>query len=149
VSRIEEVKGFTVAVEATWYLQRILDEDSEPLLSALGGLPYGLKAEIEADLDNWNKYGVTPMFVFDGLYIIGQEDMALRIAKSASRRSDKAWESYRDAKTDQQLKDAVKSFGELGTYSRRTNSVISHFMLTETRCYSAEDVLSVFPRDSP
>ena len=54
------------------------------------------------------------MFVFDGLYIIGQEDMSLRIAKEASRRSDKAWESYQNAKTEQQLKDAVKGFGDLG-----------------------------------
>jgi hypothetical protein len=127
----------------------MLDEDSEPLLSALGGLPYGLKSEIEADLDHWKKHGVTPMFVFDGLYIIGQEDMALRIAKEASRRSDKAWESYRDAKTEQQLKDAVKGFGELGTYSRRTTSFFSYFMLTGDRCYSAEDVLSVLPGDTP
>lgn len=117
MSRVEEIKGFTIAVEATWYLQHMLEEDSEPLLSALGGLPYGLKAEIEGDLDSWKKHGLTPMFVFDGLYIIGQEDMALRISKNASRRSDKAWESYRDAKSEQQLKDAVKSFGELGTYS--------------------------------
>jgi len=126
----------------------MLDEDSEPLLSALGGLPYGLKSEIEADLDNWKKHGVTPMFVFDGLYIIGQEDMALRIAKKASRRSDKAWESYRDAKTEQQRKDAVKGFGELGTYSKSTISIFSYLMLTENRCYSAENVLSVLSRDS-
>ena len=127
----------------------MLDEHSEPLLSALGGLPYGLRSEIEADLDNWKTHGVTPMFVFDGLYIIGQEDMALRIAKEATRRSDKAWESYRNAKTEQQLKDAVKGFGELGTYSRTTTSTFFYFMLIETRCYSAEDVLSVLPGDPP
>lgn len=95
----------------------MLDEHSEPLLAALGGLPYGLRSEIEADLENWKSNGVTPLFVFDGLYIIGQEDMALRIAKEATRHSDKAWESYQNAKTEQQLKDAVKGFGELGTYS--------------------------------
>ena len=121
MARIEDIKGYTVAVEATWYLQRMLEVHSEPLLSALGGLPYGLSCEIEADLDNWKAHGVTPMFVFDGLYIIGQEDMALRIAKEASRRSDKAWESYQNAKTEQQLKDAVKGFGELGTHSETSD----------------------------
>jgi hypothetical protein len=127
----------------------MLDEHSEPLLSALGGLPYGLRSEIDADLENWKTYGVTPMFVFDGLYIIGQEDMALRIAKEASRRSDKAWESYQNAKTEQQLKDAVKGFGELGIYPRTTTSTFLYFMLIENRRYSAEDVLSVLPGDPP
>jgi len=127
----------------------MLDEHSEPLLSALGGLPYGLGSEIDADLENWKTHGVTPMFVFDGLYIIGQEDMALRIAKEASRRSDKAWESYQNAKTEQQLKDAVKGFGELGIYLRTTTSTFLYFTLIENRRYSAEDVLSVLPGDPP
>jgi hypothetical protein len=127
----------------------MLDEHSEPLLSALGGLPYGLRSEIDADLENWKTHGVTPMFVFDGLYIIGQEDMALRIAKEASRRSDKAWESYQNAKTEQQLKDAVKGFGELGIYPRTTTSTFLSFMLIENRRYSAENVLSVLPGDPP
>jgi hypothetical protein len=103
----------------------MLGEASEPLLSALGGLPYGLKCAIEADLDNWKKHGVTPMFVFDGLYIIGQEDMALRIAKKASGNSDKAWESYRHANAAQERKDAVKGFEDLGTYSTSTTNVFN------------------------
>lgn len=127
----------------------MLDEHSEPLLSALGGLPYGLRSEIDADLENWKTHGVTPMFVFDGLYTIGQEDMALRIAKEASRRSDKAWESYQNAKTEQQLKDAVKGFGELGIYPRTTSSTFLYFMLIENRRYPAEDVVSVLPGDPP
>ncbi len=109
----------------------MLDEHSEPLLSALGGLPYGLRSEIEADLDDWKTHEVAPLFVFDGLYIIGQEDMALRIAKEASRRSDKAWESYQNAKSEQQLKDAVKGFGELGKSSNTTTCML-YFVLTET-----------------
>lgn len=104
----------------------MFDEHSEPLLSALGGMPYGLRSEIEADLENWKTHGMSPMFVFDGLYIIGQEDMALRIAKEASRRSDKAWEIYKNAKTGQQRKDAVKGFGDLGIHSK---------MLTSTSLY--------------
>jgi hypothetical protein len=126
----------------------MLDEHSEPLLSALGGLPYGLRSEIEADLDNWKMNGITPFFVFDGLYIIGQEDMALRIAKEATRRSDKAWESYQNAQTEQQLKDAVKGFGELGTYYRATTGTFMYLMLMENRCNSAEDVLSLLSGDS-
>jgi hypothetical protein len=88
----------------------------EPLLSALGGLPYWLKAEIEEDLDQWKKSNLTPLFIFDGLSIVGKEEMALRFAKEGARRSEEAWALYNVAKTAEQTKDAVTAFGNSGMY---------------------------------
>lgn len=144
-SRLEEINGFTIAVEATWYLQHLLDVFEEPLLPALGGLPYSLKGEIEADLDNWKKHGITPLFVFDGLYIIGQEDMDLRQAKEATRNSDSAWNAYSNAKTPDESSNAVTAFGNLGTSSW---VALVYSVLTSNRSDSAKDVLSFLPKDS-
>jgi hypothetical protein len=113
-------------------------------LSALGGLPYSLKGEIEGDLDNWKKNGLTPLFVFDGLYIVGQEDMALRQAKEATRRSDSAWNQYRNAKTPEESNNAVTAFGNLGIGSLNRSL---YLQLTSNRCDPAEDVLPLLPGD--
>jgi hypothetical protein len=115
-------------------------------LSALGGLPYCLKGEIEGDLDNWKKYGLTPLFVFDGLYIVGQEDMALRQAKEATRRSDSAWHQYRNANSKEESNNAVMAFGALGRLSWRQWCLLK-LLLTSDRCNPTEDVLPLFPRD--
>src|SRR5436305_4405545 len=88
----------------------------EPLLSALGGLPYWLKAEIEEDLDQWKKFNLTPLFIFDGLSIVGKEEMALRLAKEGARRSEEAWALYNVAKSAEQTKDTVTAFGNSGGY---------------------------------
>lgn len=115
-AKLEELAGYKIAIEASWYLQNLLDTPpaKEPLLSALGGLPFWLKAEIEEDLDQWKKYNVTPLFIFDGLSIVGKEEMALRTAKDGARRSEEAWALYNVAKTLEQTKDAVTAFGNSG-----------------------------------
>ena len=115
-AKLEELAGYKIAIEASWYLQNLLDTPpaKEPLLSALGGLPFWLKAEIEEDLDQWKKYNVTPLFIFDGLSIVGKEEMVLRTAKDGARRSEEAWGLYNVAKTPEQTKDAVTAFGNSG-----------------------------------
>ena len=111
----------TIAVEASWYLQNLLDipPSKEPLLSALGGLPYWLKGEIGEDLDQWKKYNITPLFIFDGLSIVGKEEMAMRSAKEGAQRSEHAWELYNRAKSAEETKDAVTAFGNSGTWPIR------------------------------
>jgi hypothetical protein len=80
---------------------------------------------------------VTPLFIFDGLSIVGKEEMALRIAKDGARRSEEAWALYNVAKTPEQTKDAVTAFG---------NSGMSVEGLTQSFGFSTNDLKERFKR---
>ncbi len=112
----KEMKNAVIGVEATSYLQRMIDEPptQEPLLSALGGDPIGLKYHIENDLDRWKENDMRPFFVFDGQSIVGKNEMALRLARTALGRTQEAWELYGAHKAD----EAVKAFGASGAYHK-------------------------------
>lgn len=79
----------------------------EPLLAALGGDPIALKSHIEKDLDQWKENKITPVFVFDGQSVVGKEEMALRHARAALAKTQKAWDMY----SKNQPEDAVRAFG--------------------------------------
>jgi hypothetical protein len=113
-SRLDDLKGYVVAIEATWYFQNLLDTppSKEPLLPALGGLPLALKSHIEADLNQWEKAGLIPYFIFDGLSIIGEEDISMKAAKESGDRILEAWRLY----CNNQATDAVSAFGNSGTH---------------------------------
>lgn len=148
-ARLEEVKGYTIAIEATWYLNGLLDTPpvKEPLLSALGGLPYWLSVEIEDDLDQWERHGLTPLFIFDGISIIGKEEMSLRAAKDAARRSDAAWALYRNAVSKEQTTEAVTAFGN-SCSSYVCTSLALESRLTSARLCPSGIPVPLFPGDS-
>jgi len=89
---------------------------------------------------------LTPLFVFDGLSIIGQEEMSLRAAKEATLRSEEAWALYCVAKTPERTRDAVTAFGNSGMSTCTNHGHIP--MLTGNRRYSIKDPLSLLARDS-
>lgn len=101
-----------IGVEAVYYLQCMIDNPPahEPLLAALGGDPIALKHNIEIELDLWKNNGMTPVFVFEGQSTVGKEEVALRGARSALVKTQKAWELY----AENQPEDAVKKFGKSG-----------------------------------
>ena len=100
----------TIAVEATYYLQHMIDHPptNEPLLAALGGDPIALKHNIELELDLWKDNNITPLFVFDGQSPVGKEDLLLQASKASLSQTQKAWELY----ADNHPEDAVKTFGQ-------------------------------------
>lgn len=91
----------------------------EPLLAALGGEPIALRHFIGEDLNKWKENAMRPLFVFDGQSVVGKEDMALRNAKTALNRTQKAWDLY----VENQPTDAVKSFGASGMISANCTSI--------------------------
>ncbi|TAQ84877.1 hypothetical protein B7494_g6798 [Chlorociboria aeruginascens] len=107
-----DLAGAKIAVEATNYLQHMIDEAPahEPLLAALGGYPIGLKQHIKKELDNWKANDITPVFVFDGQSMVGKEQTTLHFAKAALAKTQKAWELY----VDNDPEGAVKNFGSSG-----------------------------------
>lgn len=83
---------------------------NEPLLAALGGDPIALKAHIESDLDRWKENKIRPLFVFDGQSVVGKDEMALRQARVALTKTQKAWDMY----SKNQPEEAVRAFGAAG-----------------------------------
>lgn len=107
----EGCKGKEIGIEAEDYLNSLLtnSQTREPLLPALGGLPFALKEHIDKDLDNFRHAGIIPTFVFNGL------ELGCRDRKTISKESqkavqilDEAWRVYDQGRGD----DAVIAFGK-------------------------------------
>ena len=105
------LKESTVAIDAEDYLNTLLIQarTREPLLPALGGLPFALEQHIDSDLANFYDADIKPIFVFPGL------DVACKDRRSISRESQKAikilddaWTVYDQGRGD----DAVVAFGK-------------------------------------
>ncbi|EGX94945.1 XPG I-region protein [Cordyceps militaris CM01] len=105
---LSELDGCSLAVDATYYLGHLLDTTAahEPLLSALGGLT-GIKKHISQDLENWKDHNITPLFVFDGQSITGQDEVSLKRARAANSKTDEAWSLYSQSSAEL----AVNTFG--------------------------------------
>src|SRR5689334_2255280 len=104
---VSELNDCAVAVEATYYISRFLDyvPEHEPLLTAIGGLT-GMHAYIERDLDQWKAHNITPLFVFDGQPIVGQDDRTVEVGLRAKQETDRAWDMY----FNHQPENAVTAF---------------------------------------
>ena len=87
------LKGFVLGIEAEFYIQRLLTLHKEPLVPALGGVPFALQTHIEDELDKLASEGVTPLFVFSGMSIVNKNaaDLALEESNSINARG---WELY-------------------------------------------------------
>jgi len=99
-----------IGVEATAYLQTIMEENPEPLLAALGGFPLVLRENIETELNKWKENNMRPVFIFEGQPIVGQDEMTLRNAKTSLEITQSAWHLYGENKPT----DAVTAFGASG-----------------------------------
>lgn len=106
-----ELTDTAIAVDASYYLSHFLDDPPyhEPLLPALGGLT-GIQNHISKDLDQWASNNITPLFVFDGQPVKGQEEIATDKAKNAVDKTNKAWALYFSGQAEQ----AVQTFGANG-----------------------------------
>jgi hypothetical protein len=100
-SPLSAIAGSTIGIEAAEYLNRIqeftLPKDlnagvqPEPLLPALGGVPFGLARVVRIHLEIWKKHNIKPLFVFSGLNLV-KDDFGP--SEQAARRLDEAWRCY-------------------------------------------------------
>lgn len=111
VSTFDELNSAVLAIEASFYLERLLTTApaKEPLLSALGGLPFALKAHIENEIELLRKNGIRPLFVFDGLEV-GKKYTPFRASDEAAGLNREAWDLY----NLHQAEKAVDTFGSSG-----------------------------------
>lgn len=114
---LSSLKGTVIGIDATYYLQQHLQHPStrEPLLIALGGFPFALRANIERELKELRELGINFLFVFDGLQF-GAEDSQSHV-RNESRRAEsaRAFESAWDLYDQQQADKVVDAFANCGT----------------------------------
>jgi len=67
----------------------------------------GFVKHIEEDLDQWQSHKITPLFVFDGQVVSGQDEITEIKGRVALDQTDKAWNLY----FNNQANDAVTAFG--------------------------------------
>ncbi|QGA18185.1 hypothetical protein EYB26_005869 [Talaromyces marneffei] len=113
---LSSLKGTVIGIDATYYLYQHLHHPStrEPLLIALGGFPFALRANIERELKELKELGIGCIFVFDGLQF-GVEDSQNRV-RTDSRRADsaRAFEQAWDLYDQQQADQVVDAFSNAG-----------------------------------
>ena len=105
------LKGASIGVDASHYLDQHLNHHAtkEPLLIALGGFPFALKANIEKELQALKAAGITCVFVFNGLDF-GKREPDFSAQAESSRALEQAWEFYDQQQADQVV-DAFSSAG--------------------------------------
>ena len=118
MTAMNELSGGVVGIEATDYLSRLpklpVPDVNRPikeaLLTALGGVPFGLKFVIKTTISVWKRNGITPFFVFSGLDV-GKRDTSFVTSEDAARTNAEAWALY----DNHQAEAAVEMFSNSGS----------------------------------
>jgi len=107
---ISVLKDTAIGIEAQYYLQKALAlQIKEPLVSALGGFPFGLKQMIQNDMRELRENGIRPVFVFSGLQLVPTEK-PFSVPDDSAKLRTCAWELYDKG----QAVEAVDMFGQAG-----------------------------------
>lgn len=108
---VEQLKDKHIVIDAEDFLETILTSHAsrEPLLPALGGLPFALRKHVDAYIANFKGANITPTFVFNGLDLACKDRTAIaRDSRLAARSLDEAWNLYSQSRAD----EAVAEFGK-------------------------------------
>jgi hypothetical protein len=113
---LSSLKGTVIGIDATYYLHQHLHHHStrEPLLIALGGLPFALRANIERELSALKELGIGVTFVFDGLQFGVEESQNRTRTESTRAESARAFEQAWDLYDQQQADQVVDAFSNAG-----------------------------------
>ncbi|KAL1919389.1 uncharacterized protein VTP21DRAFT_2082 [Calcarisporiella thermophila] len=102
-SSINQLRDTRVGIEGSHWLRRLLQTTvKEPAVVAMGGIPLGLRAAIERELDLFASHGIQPFFVFNGLNITRKDKPFSTEDHRPSKRAT-GWEHYERGKTDQAM----------------------------------------------
>lgn len=105
---IENLRGHNIGIDAEEYLGGLLTQHREPLLGALGGLPFSLKQRVEEDVQRFKTAGVRPTFVFNGLDLACHDRAnILKTSLRAAADLGDAWRIYDLGRGE----EAVSAFG--------------------------------------
>jgi len=123
---LTELSGAVVAIEAGFFLKRLLEKEDglpyEGLVSATGGIPYHLRSFIEDDLEKFKTAGVDVLFVFDGLDA-GKKFTPFSQSNNAVEKCGRAWSLYDGGMDSEQARQRFRQTGERdGDTGQRDNS---------------------------
>lgn len=105
---LKDLHGTRIGIDAEEYLTSFLISKKEPLLPALGGLPFSLKSRVDEDLQHFTDAGIEPVFVFNGLdQACNDRASILKSSVKASDILDSAWKIYDAGRAD----ESVATFG--------------------------------------
>ena len=108
---IDQLKDKRLTIDAEDFLETILTSQAsrEPLLPALGGLPFALRKHVDTYISNFKEANITPTFVFNGLDLACKDRATIaRDSRLAARSLDEAWSLYSQSRAD----EAVAEFGK-------------------------------------
>jgi hypothetical protein len=109
---VDEFEDAVVGFDAEDYINMLLSREltREPLLPALGGLPFALTDHIDRDLDQMlAQFRKPPMFIFNGLDVaVHDSKMIAKEGQKAVKILDEAWSVYDQGRGDA----AVEAFGK-------------------------------------
>lgn len=109
---LDSIKDAAIGVDASHYLTLKLNRENtahEPLLGALGGLPFGLKHAIELELRDLKAHKISLVFVFNGLEF-GKTEYTARSSEAARLAHRTSWDFYDQGNAD----EVVKAFTRAG-----------------------------------
>lgn len=110
-SSLDQFKDARIVIDAEDFLETILTSQAsrEPLLPALGGLPFALKKHIDTHIASFKEAKITPTFIFNGLDLACKDRSTIsRESRHAARSLDEAWNLYSQTRAD----EAVAEFGK-------------------------------------
>ena len=113
---LTQFQNTRIAIDAEDYLTTLLTntQTREPLLPALGGLPFALQKHVDGDLKGFKDAGIEPVFVFNGLELACRgQNVVGRGGKRAAANLSEAWAIYDQGRGD----DAVVAFGKACKFS--------------------------------
>jgi hypothetical protein len=96
-TKLDQFRGKRIAFDAEHYLHSLLTDAAtkEPLLPALGGLPFAIRLNIDRDLKRYQTAGIAPTFVFNGLDVASRDRSAIASeSKKAASTLAEAWSTY-------------------------------------------------------
>jgi len=85
--KLNELRNVHVGVDAVFWL-RSIQALKDPFADALGGIPPGIFGFVDKELDAFKEYGITPLFVFQGVAPGPQHSM---FVSRMDHQMDMAW----------------------------------------------------------
>lgn len=121
---LSTLEGAVIGVDATYYLDQCLNENTEePLKVALGGLPFCLTARIEEDIQAAKDAGIKLLFVFNGLDYVNKTPSGAESVETR-RAHDEGWSHYMAGDPKATVADLGKADYPTGLVSRHFRKIL-------------------------
>lgn len=113
------LRNAVIGVDASHYLNLRLNgtTSNEPLLNAIGGIPYTLKAALRDDLESFQAVDATLIFVFEGLDYKNKELYTSPRTNATLKAHKDGWKEYYNKENGKELaaERTLKAFAKAST----------------------------------